>query len=51
MQTLAGELLDLVTAATVEPQETFDRSLTKKGFGLLPPRSGFKGHWGDDRAI
>ncbi len=50
MQTLNDALLELVKSDTVEPQEAYDRSPSKKEFGPMLSRSGFKGPWSDDKA-
>jgi twitching motility protein PilT len=50
MQTLNDSMIDLVKAGTVEAQEAYDRSVSKKEFGLLLTRSGFKGPWSDEKA-
>jgi twitching motility protein PilT len=49
MQTLNDALLELVKSDTVEAQEAFDRSPSKKEFGPMLSRSGFKGPWSDDK--
>ncbi len=51
MQTLNDALLELVKTDQVEPQEAYDRSPSKKEFGPLLSRSGFKGPWSDDKNI
>lgn len=51
MQTLNDALIDLVKADLVEPQEAYDRSPSKKEFGPLLARSGFKGPWCDDKTV
>jgi len=43
MQTLNDALLELVKTDQVEPQEAYDRSPSKKEFGPLLTRSGFRG--------
>jgi twitching motility protein PilT len=50
MQTLNDSMIDLVKAGVVEPQEAYDRSISKKEFGTLLTRSGFKGPWSDEKA-
>lgn len=49
MQTLNDALLELVKSDTVEAQEAYDRSPSKKEFGPMLSRSGFKGPWSDDK--
>jgi twitching motility protein PilT len=49
MRTLNDALLDLVKANTVEAQEAYDRSPSKKEFGPMLTRSGYKGPWSDDK--
>ncbi len=49
MRTLNDSLLDLVKANTVEPQEAYDRSPQKKEFGPMLTRSGYRGHWSDEK--
>ena len=51
MQTLNDALLDLVKSDQVEPQEAYDRSPSKKEFGPMLSRSGFKGPWSDDKSL
>jgi twitching motility protein PilT len=50
MQTLNDSMFDLVKAGIVEPQEAYDRSISKKEFGSLLNRSGYKGPWNDEKA-
>jgi twitching motility protein PilT len=50
MQTINDSMIDLVKAGTVEAQEAYDRAISKKEFGLLLTRSGFKGPWSDEKA-
>jgi len=50
MQTLNDSMIDLVKTGIVEPQEAYDRSISKKEFGTLLTRSGFKGPWSDEKA-
>ena len=45
MQTLNDSLFELVKAGSVEPQEAYDKSLSKKDLGLMLTRSGFRGPW------
>jgi len=47
MQTLADSMIELVKAGVVEPGEALERSPSKKEFGLLLTRSGFKGPWSE----
>ena len=47
MVNLSDSMIELVKNGTVEPQEAYDRSPTKKEFGLLLTRSGFKGPWSE----
>ena len=47
MVNLSDSMIELVKNGTVEPQEAWDRSPTKKEFGLLLTRSGFKGPWSE----
>ena len=50
MQTINDAVIDLVKAGTVEPQEAYDRAISKKEMGLLLTRSGFKGPWSEEKA-
>jgi hypothetical protein len=49
-ETLDDAVIDLVKAGAVEPQEAYDRAISKKEMGLLLTRSGFKGGWSEERA-
>ncbi len=49
MRTMNDSLLDLVKAKTVKPQEAYDRSPTKKEFGPMLTRSGYRGPWSDEK--
>ena len=49
MQTLNDAVIELVKAGTVEPQEAYDRALSRKEMALLLTRSGFKGPWSEEK--
>jgi twitching motility protein PilT len=49
MRTLNDSLLDLVKEKVVDPQEAYDRAPQKKEFGPMLTRSGFRGHWSDEK--
>ena len=49
MQTLNDAVIELVKAGTVEPQEAYDRAISRKEMALLLTRSGFKGPWSEER--
>jgi len=43
MQTVNDSILDLVKRDLIEPQEAYDRAVSRKEMALLLTRSGFKG--------
>lgn len=49
MRTMNDSLLELVKANVVEPQEAYDRSPSRKEFGPMLTRSGFRGPWSDEK--
>ncbi len=47
MQTLNDAVIELVKKDLVEPQEAYDRAISKKEFGAILTKAGFKGPWSE----